>query len=230
MIRVALLLAALTLVPAFTAPWTQEEPGAADGAPAAVMKVIGRARPTGGTADPILLDAANGETFLLVGLEAGHVESLRAATSPVAVSGAFRWSRHDRLLEVASVTAATEEQFAAARSVEPQYEMSGFVMTILRTGKPDAEFGAEEKKKLFEGHFAHINEQAAAGKLVIAGPFGAPVSETGEKLPSRYRGIYIYRSDSVAEVRELNAKDPTVKSGYFEADVVPWYGPASLGY
>lgn len=235
MIRAALvLLSALALLPAWlpTAPEPGENPQdeAAAAPSGATMDVIGHARPIGGVQDPILFDAANGETFLLCGLDSDQVKALHAPRSPLKVSGAFTWSGRTRILDVEAVGVATKEQVDASRTVEPQYEMANYVMTILRTGKPDSELSAEKKKELFEGHFAHINEQAAAGRLLLAGPFGAPVSAEGEALPRRYRGICIYRADSVADVRKINAGDPTIASGYFETDVVPWFGPASLGY
>ena len=59
---------------------------------------------------------------------------------------------------------------------------------------------------------------------MIAGPFGK------QEPVRRYSGIYIYRCANLSEAKELNQKDPSIAAGYFKADVIPWFGPRSLGY
>ncbi|MEJ7622985.1 MAG: YciI family protein [Pyrinomonadaceae bacterium] len=98
--------------------------------------------------------------------------------------------------------------------------MRSYVLAILKTGPKDAEIKGDERKKMFEGHFANISRMAAEGKLAIAGPFG--------KNDKTFRGLYIFTVATVDEAAALVNTDPVIKSGMMIAELVPWYGSAAL--
>ncbi len=97
--------------------------------------------------------------------------------------------------------------------------MKMYVMVVLKTG-PNTTATAEEKKALFEGHFANIQRLADAGKLAVAGPFGAN--------DRQWRGLYIFNVATVAEAMELTRTDPAVAAGIFTVEATPWYGSAAM--
>lgn len=97
--------------------------------------------------------------------------------------------------------------------------MKMYVLVVLKTG-PNTTATDEEKKKLFEGHFATINRLANEGKLAVAGPFG-----TNDR---QWRGLYIFNVATVAEALELTRTDPSIAAGIFTVEATPWYGSAAL--
>ena len=98
--------------------------------------------------------------------------------------------------------------------------MRMFVLCILKTGPKDAEIKGDERKAIFEGHFANIQRLADEGKLAVAGPFG--------KNDKNYRGLYIFNVATVEEAEKLVVLDPAVKAGVFVPDLTPWYGTAAM--
>jgi uncharacterized protein YciI len=98
--------------------------------------------------------------------------------------------------------------------------MKKFVLCILKTGPRDAEIKGEERKKLFEGHFANIGRLADQGTLVVAGPFG--------KNDKSYRGLYIFSVATIEEAEKLVMLDPAVAAGVFVPDLTLWYGSAAM--
>jgi uncharacterized protein YciI len=75
--------------------------------------------------------------------------------------------------------------------------------------------GSEEE--VFAGHMAFLNGQRTLGHSPISGPFG----DDGP-----LRGISIYDTTSVDDVRVWVANDPAVRNGWFTVDVRPWWGVA----
>lgn len=98
--------------------------------------------------------------------------------------------------------------------------MRTYVLCILRTGPKDAEFKGEERKQIFEGHFANISRLADDGKLAVAGPFG--------KNDKSWRGLYIFNVATIEEAEKLVILDPAVKAGVFVPDLTLWYGSAAM--
>lgn len=98
--------------------------------------------------------------------------------------------------------------------------MRQYVLAILKTGPNDATVKGDERKKVFEGHFANMTRLANEGKLAVAGPFG-----TNDKT---FRGLFILAVTTVDEARALAETDPSIKAGVFVVDYVPWYGSAAL--
>ena len=98
--------------------------------------------------------------------------------------------------------------------------MKMFALVILKTGPKDAEVKGDERKKIFEGHFANIARLADEGKLAVAGPFG--------KNDKAYRGLYIFNVPTIEEAEKLVMLDPAVKAGVFVPDITLWYGSAAM--
>jgi uncharacterized protein len=97
--------------------------------------------------------------------------------------------------------------------------MRMYVLVILKAG-PNTTATEEEKKRLFEGHFANIGRLAEAGKLALAGPFG--------RNERQWRGLYLFNVATVAEAEELTRTDPAVAAGIFTVEATPWYGSAAV--
>lgn len=98
-------------------------------------------------------------------------------------------------------------------SQEPRYEMTTYYVGILRKGPKWTAEVTEDTKKIQAGHMANINKMAATGKLVVAGPF----ADGGDP-----RGLYIFKADSIDEVKAMDADDPAVQAGRLVVDVRPW--------
>jgi len=98
--------------------------------------------------------------------------------------------------------------------------MKMYVLCILKTGPNDAAITGDQRKAIFEGHFANIGRLADEGKLAVAGPFG--------KNDKAYRGLYIFNVTTIEEAEKLVALDPAVKAGVFVPDLTLWYGSAAM--
>ena len=68
--------------------------------------------------------------------------------------------------------------------------------------------------KIQQAHMDNISKMAAAGKLLVAGPF-----ENDETL----RGIFIMDCKDSLEVVSLVGKDPAVTAGRLVFEVKPWW-------
>ncbi len=55
-----------------------------------------------------------------------------------------------------------------------------------------------------------------AGKLLVAGPLD-------DQPDPRWRGLGLFRVESLAEAKRLAEDDPAVKAGRLEAVVMTWY-------
>ena len=95
--------------------------------------------------------------------------------------------------------------------------MKSYVFVMLKRGK--AQFEADTRKKLIDGHMKNIGKLAEEGKLVLAGPF---------MDDKDWRGIYIFDVRTVEEAEKLVLTDPAIKEGVFEVEIHPWYGSATL--
>ena len=98
------------------------------------------------------------------------------------------------------------------------YGMRQFVMVVLKTGKTKIK-DADERKKVFDGHFSNMSRLAEEGKLVLAGPF----IEGGDK-----RGLFVFDVETIEEAEELVKTDPAIKAGVFEYELTKFYGSAAL--
>jgi uncharacterized protein YciI len=121
-------------------------------------------------------------------------------------------------------TAASAQSDASAAAAAPAKAagtgmpegMKQYWFVMLKRGPRRGEaISAERGAELQAGHMAHMAEQHAAGRLVMAGPFG----DDGD-----WRGIQIYDAGSQAEVEAICAKDPAVEAGRLACEVHPWWG------
>lgn len=101
-----------------------------------------------------------------------------------------------------------------------EYGMRQYVLCILKTGPKDAKIKGEKRAEIFKGHMANIVRLANEGKIALAGPFG--------KNNRKYRGIFIYAVDNIADAKKLAATDPVISSGMMVAELTLWYGSAGL--
>jgi uncharacterized protein len=109
---------------------------------------------------------------------------------------------------------------------EAKFSMKTYQLAILRRGPSWSAEKTPERQKLLDGHMANIRRLAGLGKLLIAGPF-----DVGKDAPrDAIVGLYIFDVPTTAEAEALTATDPTIESGHFEAQVMPWFGPAGLTY
>jgi len=113
---------------------------------------------------------------------------------------------------------ATYDAALAARLKADDNGMKTYVMALLKAG-PNRNRPREEAQKLQAAHRANINRLAAAGKLVLAGPF----ADDGE-----LRGIYVFDVATVAEAEALTKSDPAIQAGQLVMELHPWYATAGL--
>lgn len=101
----------------------------------------------------------------------------------------------------------------------PRYEMTTYYVGLLYRGAKWTSRVTPETQKVQEGHMANIRRMAAAGKLVVAGPF----SDDGE-----LRGMFIFTTASLEEARALCDQDPAVQAGRLKVELHPWYAAAGI--
>ena len=100
-----------------------------------------------------------------------------------------------------------------------QHEMTTYHLVLLQKGPSWSRDVTSEVQNIQEGHMAHIRRMAETGKLVVAGPIGAE---------HNLRGIFIFASSSIEEVKEWCARDPAVKAGRLTVEVYPWHAAKGL--
>jgi uncharacterized protein YciI len=131
----------------------------------------------------------------------------------------------------ASSDAAQPAAAAPSTSATPAYDaalagrvgadadgMRAFVFVLLKTGPTRVPDGAE-RDAMFKGHFDNINRLAAAGKLVLAGPFDGAEG---------WRGMFVFASEDIDEVKALVATDPVIQKGEMVAEYHKYFGSAAL--
>ncbi len=106
--------------------------------------------------------------------------------------------------------------FAKAQQATPKVEepqMKQYFFVMLKRG-PNRTQDEATVKQLQEGHMAHLNKMAEMGKLNIAGPFG----DDGD-----WRGILIFKTETLEEAENLVKQDPMVKIGRLAYEIHPWW-------
>jgi uncharacterized protein YciI len=94
----------------------------------------------------------------------------------------------------------------AATAQSPEY-----IFVFLNKKMDKAELPEEEVKKIMDGHMANISRLAKEGKLISAGPFDGG------------GGIFIFKSNSIDQVRQWLKTDPGVQANRWNVEVLPYY-------
>ena len=123
------------------------------------------------------------------------------------------------LFLILSCLLCTGEQAATDKKPEPKYEMTSYVMGLLRKGPKWTGSNNEEAQRIQEGHMENIRKMAATGKLVVAGPF----TDNGD-----IRGILIFQETSIEEAKAMVDQDPAIKAGRMIVELHPWFAAAGL--
>lgn len=98
--------------------------------------------------------------------------------------------------------------------------MSRYQFGLLRRGPSWTPTRTPATDSIQAGHMANIGRMAKEGVLLAAGPMG----DSGD-----LRGIFIFRADSIARLREEVARDPAVSSGRLVLDLYSWFAPSGIG-
>jgi len=98
--------------------------------------------------------------------------------------------------------------------------MKNYVLVILKNGPKYDSVKGDERKAIFNGHFANIGRLAKEGSLLVAGPFDDPSGD--------WAGLFVFNVDSVEAAQKLTETDPTIKAGVFIGEFHKWYGSAAM--
>ncbi len=136
-----------------------------------------------------------------------------------------------RTLAVAATLLGHAAAFAQTPAVAPNYDaawnksvggndngMRSYVFVLLTTG-PKRMPDGPERTKMFEGHFANIGRLAAEKKLVVAGPMDGV---------DGWRGMFVFASTDIEEVKKLVATDPVIINGEMVAQYHRYFASAGL--
>jgi uncharacterized protein len=95
----------------------------------------------------------------------------------------------------------------------PESDLTTYYFGLITKGDNFNSYSAEDRAKIQAAHLANIERLAQIGKLLVAGPF----ADSGD-----WRGIFIFKCDSLEEAMALAASDPAVKAGRFRIEIHPW--------
>lgn len=96
------------------------------------------------------------------------------------------------------------------------FELERFELVLLKRPVEPPELPDAEVERLQALHLGHLGAMAAAGHLVLAGPFDQQRDES-------LRGLCLYQVGSLDRARELAQEDPAVRAGRLEVDVMYFY-------
>jgi uncharacterized protein YciI len=128
-------------------------------------------------------------------------------------------------LSLALVACAGAGATVAPPAKPPATGMHRYFLALLRRGPTWSPQKTPESVRLSEGHMANIHAMAAAGKLVVAGPFDTPDVDT-----RALAGIFIFDVPTLEEAQGLVDGDPAVRAGRFTVEILPWWSTEGLGY
>jgi uncharacterized protein YciI len=96
------------------------------------------------------------------------------------------------------------------------FELERFELVLLKRPKDPAELPDAEIERIQSLHLVHLSAMAAAGHLVVAGPFDQQPDES-------LRGMCLYQTGSIDRARALAEDDPAVRARRLEVDVMYFY-------
>ena len=121
---------------------------------------------------------------------------------------------------VFSVLFALAATVSLAQDAGMPMPMSNYWFGVLRRGPSWTPGRTARTDSIQAGHRANIGRMAASGSLLSAGPF----MHGGD-----WRGIFIFRADSIEKLRAMAAQDPAIESGRLVLDLYSWFAPAGIG-
>ena len=116
-----------------------------------------------------------------------------------------------------NVTTGYDEVLAKKLGAD-EYGMRHYVMAFLKEG-PNRITDSARSAELQRAHLKNIIRLAAAGKLLIAGPF-----LDGQEVA----GIFIFNVETIEEAKQLTESDPAIQAKALTMELRPWYGSAAL--
>lgn len=115
--------------------------------------------------------------------------------------------------------AAPRHDAALARTLgADERGMRSYVLVVLKTGPTRVPDG-DDRKRMFEGHFANMERLANDGKLVFGGPLDGV---------DGWRGIFVFATPDIGAAKALVATDPVIVKGEMIAEYHVLYGSAAL--
>ncbi|MCA9271641.1 MAG: hypothetical protein KDA31_01215 [Phycisphaerales bacterium] len=91
----------------------------------------------------------------------------------------------------------------------PQDKPRDYVFVFITTGEA-TDLTPDEQREAFGGHFSNMRRMAAAGDLLIAGPFGPPLAKPD------HRGLFVFDAETIEEGMAHAETDPTYQAGVFK--------------
>lgn len=91
------------------------------------------------------------------------------------------------------------------------------ILTGAQQGMP-----APEQQRVFTGHFANMERLAAAGDLVVAGPYGS------QRVDPELRGIFLLDTSDRAAAQQIAETDPGFEAGVFRFEYSTFETSADL--
>ncbi len=98
-------------------------------------------------------------------------------------------------------------------------EMRVYYIAFLKKGPNWTAVDSPERVEIQKGHMEHIQNMAATGKLILAGPFIAS---------PEFQGMFVFKTDTIEEAIELANQDPAVKSGRLRLEFHQWYSSKGI--
>ena len=126
-------------------------------------------------------------------------------------------------LVLAAYPSAAQPPAAAPVLAPPETAMTEYYIAFLRRGPAWTSAVTPETTRVSQGHMANIERLRAEGKLVVAGPL-----DDANGGPNRLAGLFVFRTASAEETKQLVDTDPAVVAGRFVYEIMPWYAPTSL--
>jgi|HubBroStandDraft_3_1064219.scaffolds.fasta_scaffold466494_1 uncharacterized protein YciI len=96
------------------------------------------------------------------------------------------------------------------------FELERFELVLFKRPADPAELPDAEIERIQSLHLGHLSAMAAAGHLVVAGPFDQQPDES-------LRGMCLYQTGSIDRTRALAEDDPAVHARRLEVDVMYFY-------
>jgi uncharacterized protein YciI len=100
----------------------------------------------------------------------------------------------------------------------PMFET--YYLALLGNGPRARQLKKKDAERLQEAHMAHIRYMAGTGALAAAGPVASSPD---------LRGVFVFRTSTIEEARELTAADPKVEAGDLSVRLLTWRGPRGVG-